>query len=157
MVNYIKRGRIWAKRNRKKIEELQFKCKTEEKEKEEINGVLMQANDLLEYRNKIIKAFMDGTFSSEHLKESDNAAYNYVLKYVNKSIEEIKSMEEKIDLIWFKEFFESPSPANYTERLINTKNRNENKETVENRILDLKDEIKRMSEKEKKIKMQMGH
>ena len=117
----------------------------------------MQANDLLEYRNKIIKAFMDGTFSSEHLKESDNAAYNYVLKYVNKSIEEIKSMEEKIDLIWFKEFFESPSPANYTERLINTKNRNENKETVENRILDLKDEIKRMSEKEKKIKMQMGH
>ena len=29
----------------------------------------MQANDLLEYRNKIIDAFKDGTFSSEHLKK----------------------------------------------------------------------------------------
>ena len=38
------------------------------KEKEEIDGVLMQANDLLEYRGKIIKAFKDGTFLSEHLK-----------------------------------------------------------------------------------------
>ena len=26
----------------------------------------MQANDLLEYRNKIIDAFKDGTFLSEH-------------------------------------------------------------------------------------------
>ena len=40
----------------------------------------MQANDLLEYRNKIIDAFKDGTFSSVHLKKKDNAAYNYVLK-----------------------------------------------------------------------------
>ena len=38
------------------------------KKKKEINGVLMQANDLLEYRNKIIDMFKDGTFSSEHLK-----------------------------------------------------------------------------------------
>ena len=35
-------------------------------EKEEINGVLMQVNDLLEFRNKIIDAFKDGTFLSEH-------------------------------------------------------------------------------------------
>ena len=28
----------------------------------------MQANDLLEYRGKIIKAFKDGTFLSEHLE-----------------------------------------------------------------------------------------
>ena len=43
-------------------------------EKEEINGVLMQVNDLLEYRKKIIEAFKDGTFSSEHLQKSDDAA-----------------------------------------------------------------------------------
>ena len=59
----------------------------------------MQANDVLEYRSKIIKAFKDGTFLSEHLKKSDDAAYyNYVLKDVNKFIEKIKSMEEKINL-----------------------------------------------------------
>ena len=37
-----------------------------EKEKEEINGVLMQANNLLKYRNKIIDWFKDGTFSSKY-------------------------------------------------------------------------------------------
>ena len=66
----------------------------------------MQANDLLEYRGKIIKAFKDGTFLSEHLKKSDDAAYNYVLKDVNKFIEEIKSMEEKINLSLFENFFD---------------------------------------------------
>ena len=43
----------------------------------------MQANDMLEYRDKIIKAFKDDTFLSE---QSDDAAYNYVLKDVNKFI-----------------------------------------------------------------------
>ena len=38
----------------------------------------MQANDILEYRDKIIEAFRDGTFSSEHLKKSANAAYDCV-------------------------------------------------------------------------------
>ena len=32
------------------------------KEKEEINGVLVQANNMLDYRDKIIKAFKDDTF-----------------------------------------------------------------------------------------------
>ena len=57
----------------------------------------MQANDLLEYRNKIIDAFKDGTFLSEYLKKLDDAGYNYVLKNVNDFIQEIKSMEEKIN------------------------------------------------------------
>ena len=114
----------------------------------------MQANDLLEYRGKIIKAFKDGTFLSEHLKKSDAAAYNYVLKDVNKFIEEIKLMEEKINLSLFEEFFESSSPADYAKMLINTKNADENKEFVEeieNRILDLEDRIQEMNEKEKKM------
>ena len=47
----------------KKLEHLRgYKNNAEEKEKEEINRVLMQANDLLEYRDKIIDAFKDGTF-----------------------------------------------------------------------------------------------
>ena len=82
---------------------------------------------MLEYRDKIIKAFKDDTFLSEQLEKSDDAAYNYVLKDVNKFIEEIKSMEEKINLSLFEEFFESSSPADYAKMLINTKNRDENK------------------------------
>ena len=61
----------------------------------------MHANELLESRNKINKAFKDDIFPSEHLKKSDDAAYNYMLKNVNEFIEEIKSMEEKINLSLF--------------------------------------------------------
>ena len=39
---------------------------TKKEKRKEINGVLMQANDLLEYRSKIIKAFKDGTFLAGH-------------------------------------------------------------------------------------------
>ena len=56
----------------------------------------MQANDLLESRNEIIKAFKNGIFLSEHLKKSGDAAYNYMLKNANEFIEEIKSTVEKI-------------------------------------------------------------
>ena len=58
----------------------------------------MQTNDLLKNRNKIIEAFRDGTFSSEHLKKSDAAAYDYVLKDVKNFIQKIESMAEKINL-----------------------------------------------------------
>ena len=114
---------------------------------------MIQAKDLLDYRDNIIDAFKDGTFLSEHLKKSDGAAYNYVLKDVNKFIQEIRSMEEKINLSLFEDLFESSSPADYAKNLINTKNRDEQKEIVkemENRISDLNDRIKKMSEKEKK-------
>ena len=81
----------------------------------------MQANDLLEYRDKIIDAFKDGIFLSEHLKKSDDAAYDFMLKNVNKFIQEIRSMEEKINLSLFEDFFQSSSPADYAKMLINTK------------------------------------
>ena len=107
----------------KKIDNLKFGYKSKDKkEKEEKSQVLMQANDLLEYRNKIIDGFKDNTFSSEYLKKSDNAAYDFMLKGVNKFIGEIKSMEEKINLSLFKECFEYSSPTNYAKELINTKN-----------------------------------
>ena len=70
----------------REIEKLKFNYKPkDEKEKEEINGVLMQANDLLECKDKIIKAFKDGTFLPEHFKKkSDDAANNYVLSLLKK-------------------------------------------------------------------------
>ena len=64
-------------------------------------------------------------------------------------------MEEKINLSLFEDFFESSSPADYAKMLVNTKNADENKENVkeiEYRISDLKDRIRKMSEKEKKAK-----
>ena len=46
-----------------KIEELQYNYKPKnKKEKEEINEVLMHPTDMLDYGNKIIEAFWDGTF-----------------------------------------------------------------------------------------------
>ena len=92
----------------------------------------MQANDLLKYRDEIINAFENGTFLSEHLKKkSDDAVNNYVSEVVNKDIEEIKSMEEKINLSLYEEFFESSSPANYAIMLISAKDLDKNEEFVE--------------------------
>ena len=124
-----------------------------EKEKEEINGVLMQGNDLFEYRDKIIDAFKDGTFLSECLKKTDNAAYGYVLEDVKDFLQEIESMSEKISLSLLEDFFELPSPADYVKLLINAENLDKNKEFVaeiKDRISDLKDRIKEMSETEEK-------
>ena len=151
----LKEAEISQRNLEKKIEELKYNYKPENvEEKEEINCVLMQANDMLEYRDKIIEAFRDGTFSSEHLKKSDYAAYDYVLKDVEKFIQKIKSMTENINLSLFEDFFESSSPADYAKKLINT-SPDENKKTVEeiqDRISNLKERIKKMSEKENKIK-----
>ena len=81
----------------------------------------MQAN-----RDKIIDAFKDGTFLSENLKKSDAPTYDYVLKDVNDFIQEIKSMEEKINLNLFEDFSEL-LPADYAKTLINIRNADENK------------------------------
>ena len=64
---------------------------------------MIQAKDLLDYRDNIIDAFKDGAFLSEHLKRSHGVTYNYVLKDVNKFIQEIRSMEEKINLSLFED------------------------------------------------------
>ena len=89
-------------------------------------------------------------------KKSDAAAHDYLSKDVNDFIQEIKSMEEKINLSLFEDFFESSSPAGYAKTLINIKHADENKETVAekiDRISNLNDRIKEMSETEKKTGM----
>ena len=76
-----------------------------------------------------------------------------MLKEVKNFILKIESMAKNINLSLLKDFFESSSPADYAKVLINVKNPNENKEIVakmKNRILDLKDRIKEMSNNEKK-------
>ena len=78
----------------------------------------MQANDSLEYRDKIIDAFKNGTFLSEHFLKNQMMLLILVLEVINNYIEEIKSMEEKINLSLFEEFFESSSLANYAKCLL---------------------------------------
>ena len=65
----LKKAEINQRDLNKKTEELSNYKSKNKKEKEEINKVLMHANDLLEYSDKIIEAFRNGTFSSEHLKK----------------------------------------------------------------------------------------
>ena len=60
-----------------------------QKKKKKTNRVLMQAKGMLKYRDEIIEAFRNGTFLSEHLKKSDDAAYDYVLKDVSKFTKKI--------------------------------------------------------------------
>ena len=95
-------------------------------------------------------------FLYEHLKKSDDGACNYLLKDINKFIEEIKSMEEKINLSLLGDFFGFSSRTNYAKELINIKNADKNKgivePIVEDRISDLEDRIKQMSDKEKEEK-----
>ena len=65
----LKQAEFKQKKLEKKIEELKFYyIPKNKKEKEETDGLLMQPNDLLEYRGRIIKAFKDGTFLSKYLK-----------------------------------------------------------------------------------------
>ena len=65
----LEEAEFFQRKLQKKIEELRFSYEWKNaKEKEEIDKVLMDANDMLEYRDEIIEAFRDGTFSSEHLK-----------------------------------------------------------------------------------------
>ena len=73
--------------------------------------LLVHANDMLDYGDKIIEAFRNCTFSSEHLRKSDDA---YMLKGVNNLIQKIESMAEKINLSLFEDFFESSSPADFS-------------------------------------------
>ena len=50
-----------------------------------------------------------------------------MLKYVKGFIQEIKSMEVKINLSLFEDVLESSSPAYYAKMLINTKDLDNNK------------------------------
>ena len=131
-----------------------------QKKTEEKTGVLMQANGILKYRNKIIEALKDGTLLSKHLKTSDDAALYHMLEDVKDFIQKIKLIAEKINLSLFEDFFESSSPADFAKKLINTRNLGKNKEFVaeiKDRISYLKDRMKEMSETEKSIKMRMRH
>ena len=58
----------------------------------------------------------------------------------------------------FKDYFKFQSPSDLTKQLYKIKNKNKNNELVnaiESGLIDLKNEIKKMSKREKKTKNQM--
>ena len=64
---HLKKAEINQRDLNKKIEKLEYNYEPKnKKEKEERNEVLMYANDMLGHRDKIIDAFENGTFLSEH-------------------------------------------------------------------------------------------
>ena len=66
----LKEAEFKQKGLKKEIENLQFYyIPKNKKEKEKIEEVLRHADELLECRDKIIKASKDGIFLSEHLKK----------------------------------------------------------------------------------------
>ena len=84
----------------------------------------------------------------EYLKKSDDTGYNYALKDVKYFIQEIRLMEEKMNLSLSEDFFESSSAADYTKKsLLIQKIVAEIKDSIS----DLKERIKKMSVTEKKF------
>ena len=138
----------------KKIKWLKFDYKPNNvEEKEEINNVLIQVNDLLKHRDAIIDAFEKRISLFEQVKGESKNAGEFVVEEVSNFIQKIESMSKNISLSFFNEFFESLL-VDYANYLINLKNTKENKVFVtesKNRTSSLKDRIKGMSEKEKKI------
>ena len=138
----------------KKIKWLKFDYKPNNlEEREDINNVLIQVNDLLKHRDAIIDAFEKRISLFEQVKGESKNAGEFVVEEVSNFIQKIESMSKNISLSFFNEFFESLL-VYYANYLINLKNTKENKVFVtesKNRTSSLKDRIKEMSEKEKKI------
>ena len=66
----LKEAEFFQRILKRKMEELGVNYKPKNaKEEEEIDGVLMLGDEILEYRDKIVDGFSDGTFSSEHFKK----------------------------------------------------------------------------------------
>ena len=78
-----------------------------------------------------------------------------------KDKEFIKNIENKpktINYNLFKDYLKLESPTDLTKQLFRVKNKNKNNELVnviESGLIDLKNEIKKMSKREKKSKNQM--
>ena len=75
-------------------------------------------------------------------------------------LRKLNQWKKKLIQVCLKIFVQLSLPADFAKILINTKNRNENAEMIkkiENRTSDVKDRIGKMTDKERKIKMQMRH
>ena len=104
----------------------------------------MHAKELLEYSDKIIKAFEKGIFLFEQEKKIKNTG-DFVVEEVSSFIQKIKSKLKNINLSLFNEFLES-FQVDHAKYLIKLRNTTANEEFVteeKNRLSDLQDRIKK--------------
>ena len=112
-------------------------------------------------REKIIRAFKRGTFpyidGIKVDKESDEeSGKKWEESEENKIFKYIENESEGINYELFKKHFSFVVPSAFAKKLFETKDKKKNSELVkenENRWSDLKDEIKKMSEDEKKTQI----
>ena len=117
---------------------------------EEKNRVLKSAKKLSDARDDIIDLFEKGTFLYKgnvfKEKESKKERTKNLFKYIE---DESKGINYEL----FKKCFYSSVPSALVKKLYETKNKNENNELVnviKSGLIDLKEEIEKMSEEEKK-------
>ena len=128
------------------------------KEKED---TLKSPKKLFSVREKIIRAFKRGTFpyidGIKVDKESDEeSGKKWEESEENKIFKYIENESEGINYELFKKHFSFVVPSALAKKLFETKDKKKNSELVkenENRWSDLKDEIKKMSEDEKKTQI----
>ena len=108
-------------------------------------------------RDDIIDLFEEGTFPYKgnvfKTKEKES-----IKERTKKFFEYTEDKSKGIHYELFKKYFYSSLPSALVKKLYETKNKNENNELVnviQSRLIDLKDEIEKMSEEEKKLKNQM--
>ena len=104
-------------------------------------------------RDDIIDLFEKGTFPYKgnvfKTKEKES-----ITERTKKIFEYAEDKSKGINYELFKKYFYSSLPSALVKKLYETKNKNENNELVnviKSRLIDLKDEIEKMSEEEKKI------
>ena len=131
------------------------------KKAKEKNNILESARKLLDVRKDIIAFFEKGTFpykgsvfktKEESEEESENKLEKIKDDY-KKFIEYIENESTDTNYDLFKDYFDFVVPNGLAKKLYETKNKNKNNELVELikvRWSNLKDEIKKMSEDEKR-------
>ena len=145
--------------NNKKIDDLFYK--NVEKELSDRNkNIFQEAKNLFDLRVEIYKKLL---LEKENSKFEKNIGETAKLKNQKdnfsetpeqqKFIEYIENKSKTINYNLFKEYFNFESPTALTKQLYKIKNKKENNELVnviKSGLIDLKEEIEKMSEEEKK-------
>ena len=123
---------------------------------------------MLNNRQEVIDAFKTSIFlyihgfqrKIESEEESKEESEEKMKDHFTKFIEYIENESKDINYDLFKHYFNFVIPSALAKELYETKNKNKNNELVKaikNRWINLKDEIKKMSEDEKKLNNQIKY
>ena len=128
-----------------------------EKKDKNVNETLEIINKIIDYNNNAQKLMKKK--KSEPKIEKSIAERTKLRRQKDKEfIKNIENKPKTINYNLFKDYLKLESPTDLTKQLFRVKNKNKNNELVnviESGLIDLKNEIKKMSKREKKSKNQM--